>query len=355
MGRYLKRPAVRRRVPHRPRRRAPVRAPIRVEVRRGPILESWHEVHGVLWRDGAVVEAWGDAELVTTLRSSWKSIQALPFMVDGVADALDTPDATLAVVAGSHSGQTEHVTAVGNLLARAGLDPSALKCGGHRPYHAPSADVVAGRYGPIHDNCSGKHAAMLAWCRHMDEDRATYLEYDHPVQERVRELLGHVVPAPSGGWPWAVDGCGVPTVAMPLAEIARMFCAVGAAPDAPGIEPVVGRALARVRDAVTAHPLMVAGTGRTDTQVIEATGGRLWTKSGAEGLWAGFERESCTGFAFKAVDGEFRAPVPAALEALVATEVLSSDDLAPLEAWRRPPVKTRVGALVGGMVARVPA
>lgn len=324
---------------------------IRVELHRGGIVESSHTVHAVLWSAQGAVARYGDPKFLTTLRSSWKAIQGIPFVADGVADALGVSDATLAVIAGSHSGQPEHVALVHDLLDRAGLSDADLQCGGHRPYHAPSADALAGSHGRIHDNCSGKHAAMLAWAAHQGHNLATYAEPQHPVQARALGALASLLDLAPDNIPQATDGCSVPTPALPLQDVARLFALVAAADRESANKDV--RALARIRDAVTANPLLVAGTGRADTEVIGASAGRIWTKAGAEGLWAGVDQTTGIGFACRAVDGEFRAPVPAALE-LLASQGNRDVTLPEIRRWRRPVIKDRQGNAVGELVAFVP-
>lgn len=348
--------------------------PITVDVMRGAGLESRHVVYGILWghrddeehrpAEGAVVETWGHGDLVTYMRSALKPFQVLPLLIDGVADELGVTDEEIALATGSHSGQDIHLTVLHGLMAKAGVDKVMLRCGRHRPYHKDSSRQVGDGYTVEHNNCSGKHAAMLAWCLARDADPATYLSPDHPLQQRILSYVSLLTGLPQKDIGVAVDGCGVPTVALPLWAMARMFLLLAAPerflltkmvdsiPDDEGRRLVA--ALHRVRRAMQTHPLLVAGEERADSDVIGNTHGRMVTKAGAEGLWCGVSVERGRAFAFKTVDGHFRAAVPAALEALGARRLIEAAELTALDKHHRPVVKNHVGSSVGRLIPHLP-
>ncbi|MBE1875130.1 asparaginase [Myceligenerans pegani] len=294
-------------------------------VLRGGLVESVHLGHlVVLGPDGAVRLAVGDPDVVIWPRSSAKPVQALAMLEHG----LDLPDPLLALVAASHNGEPFHRAGVREILGRAGLTPGDLRNTPDMPLHAPSAfawqmaDHVEEGDGPgpapIAQNCSGKHAGMLATCVAAGWSREGYLEIDHPLQVAVRERLA----ALTGVEPArvTVDGCGAPLFSTTLSGLARAFGRIAAAPDGPE---------ARVARAMNAHPEMVGGDGREATLAMRAVPG-LVAKDGADGVYgAGLPDGSAV--AFKVLDGGPRprpAILAAALRAAGAADVPGADPAA---------------------------
>ena len=264
---------------------------------------------------GGILDRIGDPEGSVYLRSSAKPFQALPLLFSGAADALGLTDEELAVVCGSHNAEPRHLAAVRSILRKAGLSEENLQNGAHPPMHAPSAASLARSGEPpraIHGNCSGKHAGMLALSVHAGWDPHGYRDPEGPLQK----LVLHTVATVCGVEPDAVrragDGCGVPVFALPLGNLALGFARL-AAGGADPLDDELNRAMQRVRDAMRAHPAMIAGTGRFDTKLMEATD--LVAKGGAEGVFACGSPEGW-GLALKISDGGGRAVAPAALATL---------------------------------------
>lgn len=286
-------------------------------VRRGDLVESVHRGRYVV-RDarGETIDSSGNPEGYVYLRSVAKPFQALPLVLSGAADAFGITGEELAVACASHSGEPRHLAAVRSILRKAGLSKGDLQNGAHPPIHAPSATRLL-RSGeeprPIHGNCSGKHAGMLAVCAHAGWDPLTYRDPEGPLQKLVRRTIAKLCGVETEDVRLAGDGCGVPVFALPLANLAFGFArlAAGGVEDFP--EDLL-EAVRRVRDAVLGHPYMVAGTGRFDTRLMEET--NLLAKSGADGIFAAASPEASWGFALKISDGAGRAVAPAALAAL---------------------------------------
>jgi L-asparaginase II len=286
---------------------------------RGAVIESVHRGRlAICDPDGDLLEAVGDPETYIYARSSAKPFQALPLVVSGAADAFGLTNAELAVVCASHNAEEPHLAAVRSILEKAGLTEDELQCGAHLPLHEPEADGLI-RSGeaprPIHGNCSGKHAGMLAVCVHEDYETATYLDPTHPLQRRIRGLIAEVCGLREDEVLVAGDNCGVPAFALPL----RSF-AMGLARIATGkaLSDELALAAMRIRDAMRDHPFMVAGTGRFDTELMVSTD--LLVKGGAEAVLAVGSREGW-GMALKVSDGAVRAVRPAALAALIGMGV----------------------------------
>jgi L-asparaginase II len=334
---------------------APARlVPLAIVTRNGRTEAQHLGAVAVVDARGALQAAAGDPELVSYLRSAAKPFQAAVVVESGAAEAFALGPRELAVIAGSHAGEAEHVALVQQILARLGLDEAALRCGAQPPLSPAAAAVLAAageQPRPIHHNCSGKHAGMLAVCRHAGWPLESYLVPSHPVQQRNREMIAALAALPVEAVGVGVDGCGVPTFAVSLRAMARLYAQL-AAPQA--LPPARARALDRVREAMLTHPHLVAGSGRLDTALLRAAGGRLVVKGGAEGVHgAGLVGEG-VGVALKIADGASRAVGPAFLAVLARLGWLSAEALAPLVAYAQPAVLNSRGERVGEIVGLAP-
>ncbi len=282
--------------------------PLLIECSRGTAVESSHLVDAALVdAKGKLVEGWGDVERIVFPRSAVKSIQVLPFFETGAADAVGASDVEIALACASHNAQAAHVAAVRGWLGRCGLGEGDLECGGHLPYHKPTAEACIRRGEgelAVFNMCSGKHSAFLVTAKTLGEETAGYIARDHPAQRRVSAAIREMT-----GWdisraPWAIDGCSIPTIGLPLQALAR-----GAANIAdPAAQPAERRAaIARVRAAILAEPFMIAGDGRACTDIIAALGGQGFVKFGAEGVFFAPLFSLGLGLALKVRDGATRA------------------------------------------------
>jgi L-asparaginase II len=289
----------------------------------------------------------GDPFRVTTMRSTAKPFQAMVDFELGAAERFAFTPAELAVIAGSHSGEPRHTETVRGVLARAGLSEDALQTGLHPPLHAATRAELerAGRVpGPLHHNCSGKHCGMLCACVHRDWDLRTYVRPDHPLQRAVLRLMCDVTGLPAGDVGVAIDGCGVPTFAVPLAAIAGAFARLARGEN---LSEEHQRSAARVRGAMLAHPEMVAGEGRFDTDLMIAARGRVLAKAGAEACYGVALPEMGWGVAVKIEDGGSRAVPVALVEALRQMDAIGDGEVQALAGHARPPVRNYRGEIVG--------
>jgi L-asparaginase II len=231
----------------------------------------------------------------------------LPLIETGAADRHGFAEAELALACASHGGEVSHVAVVERMLAKIELDASALECGAHWPIHQASTQVLlrAGRSpSAIHNNCSGKHAGFLACCRAIQVDHHGYVSPTHPVQREVKATIESLAGLSIPDDRCAVDGCSVPTWALPLRSLAKAFARFGTGQ---GLAAARAAAAGRLRVACATNPHLIAGTGRFCTQVMEALGTRALVKSGAEGLQCAALPELGLGIALKCDDGAARA------------------------------------------------
>lgn len=317
---------------------------VTVDVFRGSHIESRHEV------DFAFSDVIAGNSLPVFLRSAAKPFQAAAVVRSGALERLGGDVEALAIVAASHSGEPAHTILVARLLAQLGLGESALRCGIHVPFHAETALQVGSRASPLHHNCSGKHAGMLAVALELGVPPEAYLDRDGPVQELMRRTVAGACGIPDGEIVTAIDGCGAATFAVPLTAAARGFARLARPDEGPEDLRV---SLRRVAEAMVGHPRLIGGSGRFDTRLIEAARGRLLAKGGAEGVEGVADFESGRAFCLKVRDGASRAVAPATLELLRHTGWIDDGALRLLEDERRPVLRNYAGAAVGRIEAKL--
>jgi L-asparaginase II len=277
---------------------------------RGDGLEAVFRGHVVVVdHHGQVLAAVGDPAAPTTLRSCVKPLQAQSF-IGHAAGAVGATQADVAIACGSHHGEDVHVRAVRALLDRAGVTEAALSCG-PQPPSDPEAAAALARSGaeplPVHNNCSGKHAAMLATCRINSWPLDGYESYDHPLQAEIRDVMSDLAGIDLAGTRRGLDGCGLPTHELPLHALARMFAAACGDPG-----------FVRCQDAMAAHPVLVGGTTSFDTAVLQAAGHALTVKVGGAAVWVACRRPAGPALAMKLEAGEGSAMPAISLAALRA-------------------------------------
>jgi L-asparaginase II len=321
--------------------------PVLVETLRGTLVESRHRgAVAVVDAEGRAMLALGEVERAVYPRSAIKALQALPLIESGAADRYGLTPPELALACASHSGEPGHVETARQMLARAGLEPSALRCGAHWPIHQPSAQALAragGTATALHNNCSGKHAGFLCTACALDAGRESYVAPSHPVQRAVKGVLESLGGVALGEDVCAIDGCSVPTWAMPLQALARAFARFGSGH---GLSPARAGAAARLRAACAAHPWHVAGSGRFCTEIMQRFGARVFVKTGAEGVFCGALPELGLGVAIKCDDGAGRA-AEVMMAATLARLLVDEADRAALKPHVRPSLRNWNGTTVG--------
>jgi L-asparaginase II len=324
--------------------------PILVEARRGALVESSHRgAVAVVDAAGATPFAVGDIERPIYPRSAIKAVQALVLVESGAPERFGFRDEELAIACASHGGEQDHVATVTRMLARAGLAADALECGAHWPLHQPSAQALA-RSGAtasaLHNNCSGKHAGFLCAACALDAPHRLYTSADHPVQREVKARLEHLAQIRIDDDRRAIDGCSVPTWALPLSALARAFARFGTGH---GLDVATAQAASRLRAACAAKPWHVAGTGRFCTEVMQRFGTRVFVKTGAEGVFCGALPELGLGIAIKCDDGAARAAEVVMATALARFLPLDDTEHAFLDGFVRPPARNWNGVVVGAL------
>lgn len=284
--------------------------PVLAEAVRGNWVENRHRgAFVIVDANGAVIASGGDVDRPVFPRSAIKSMQALAIFDRHASERFHHTSEELALACASHHGEREHVEGVSHFLDRIGLSVADLECGAHMPTNGAARDALreAGAApSALHNNCSGKHSGMLSVALAMGVPTAGYVDREHDVQKAVRAAVELVIDEPLSEGRCGTDGCSIPTWAAPLRAFARGFARMATGKGLDAGHAAGARALF---DAATAHPHLVAGSGHFDTLVMEAFGGRLMQKGGAEGVQCGAIRDKGWGYALKCDDGNMTASV----------------------------------------------
>ena len=317
---------------------------------RGTHVESVHRgIFAVADPRGRIVHAAGDYRQRTYLRSSAKPFQAMSLLITGAADAFGLSDEEIAIVCSSHSGQPEHVQAVTHLLTHVGVSPDSLQCGVHAPLdHAAAQRLVAEGVKPtqLHNNCSGKHAGMLATCKLMGWPLETYLDPSHPLQLLNLETLTAFTGLRADEIEFAVDGCGVPAHYIPIGKLATAFARLATGE---GVGDTYQSAATRIRTVMQAYPFLIAGTGRFDTDLMIADSGTIVSKGGAQGVEGIGLLTSGLGFGLKIADGTSSSIGPVSVHVLDLLGAFNGEQRDWIADHTEVVIRNHAGAIVGVM------
>lgn len=327
--------------------------PIVVRLTRAGVTEA---VHRGAWclvdTSGRILAEAGDVARPMWTRSAIKSLQALPFLETGGVDRFRLEEDELAVMLASHNAEAQHVAVVRRLLARAELGEEHLRCGNQVPTDPDAAYELraAGREPrAIHNNCSGKHAGFLALARHLDVDPARYLDPESEGQRRVRAALAEMCDLDPATLTAGIDGCSAPNWRVPLRNLALAFARL-TNPD--GLPSARAACCRRITAAAAAYPELIGGRyRRLDTDLLRVSGGRLFPKIGAEGMYAIGIRDTGLGLAVKIDDGTWRAVHALVVGLLEKLELAKPDELAGLNRWRETTLTNWAGLDVGRIEA----
>lgn len=301
----------------------PRHSPATVEVTRADVVESDHIIDIVVTDSTGSFESWGDPDHRVIPRSALKSVQALPLITSGAADAFNLSDDELALACSSHSGEADHVAMVRSWLGRIGLGEQDLECGLDRPISdvaAATAIVDGCAMASVFNCCSGKHSGFLTTAVHLGEDPTGYIHRSHRVQQRVERAVSQLTGVDLSVHESGVDGCGIPVFAIPLKNLAL---AMSRLVDPVDLPDDLAAACSHLTATLPSRSHFVSGTGRTETMLAAAVNQPLIAKSGAEGVFMAALPDQGLGIALKAHDGATRAAEQAIWGVLDRLGVLS--------------------------------
>ena len=323
------------------------RNPVVIEVMRGQVVESSHQVMAAVADEHQrIVTSWGNIGFLTLPRSAIKMIQTLPLIESGAFDRFALDDRHLALASASHRGTKEQIELAKDWMQKVGIKEEMLVCG----FHPPSDEAALAEFhraqtkpSPLFNNCIGKHLALITTCLHLKEDPKGYDKYDHPAQKRLRQVLGEATKLDHQKTPHAIDGCGVLTYGLPLQNLAMAMSVFYN-----GKETELRKAsAARVLKAVQDHAALFSGPGDFTTLVLEKTKGKAIVKNGAEGVYCGLIPDRKVSFAVKCADGSHRGARAVVALLLRKYGAFSEPDFSANLDWLVPPVKTWKGEKIG--------
>lgn len=278
-------------------RRTHASAELEVRLLREGIIESVHHAQAAICDDrGRILLMAGNAETATFARSALKPFQALAVTTTGTLERYGLTDRDLAIICSSHKGSIHQVRQVFNILWRADIDPGAVQC-----------PTPTGKQSPLQDNCSGKHAGMLAVCQQRGMPLNTYLQASHPIQQLILSKIAELLKIPGAEFIVAKDDCGAPTYFMQLRQLAWLYAQLASGNNLD---------MERISRAMTHHPIMISGDGEFDTELMRLTEGEIVSKSGAEGVQCVGRVGEGLGLAIKVMDGAKRAKYAIAIHVL---------------------------------------
>ncbi|KPJ58875.1 MAG: hypothetical protein AMJ42_02500 [Deltaproteobacteria bacterium DG_8] len=320
---------------------------ILVKVTRGNHIESIHRGHiVVIDSKGDMVYLIGDPDFKICLRSCAKPLQALPIISTGAADKFSFTPAELAIMSGSLNGQDFQINVIKSILNKIGLDEHFLQCGVHRPSHRATAKRLqeeGKKPSALHNNCAGKHIAMLTLCVYHGWPLDNYTSKEHPVQQLILKTVSSMTEVPVKEIGIGIDGCGVPVFFLPLKNLARSYAQLTSTSD---------QAIHRLMEALLSHPEMIAGDERICTDIMRVLGKRVFAKTGAEGGYAMSLMREGWGVAIKIEDGNNRAMHPVIIETLRQLKIVTRKEEDKLQSYHHPVIKNHRKEIVGSIEAR---
>jgi L-asparaginase II len=322
-----------------------------IDIYRGKLVESSHNGHiAVVDSSGNLLYSYGDPYRITYARSAIKPIQAIPVVESNAVDKFNIEDREVSLMCSSHNSEEFHAECTREILNKADISLDKLQCGTHIPLsiNAYKDLILKGKeLTSEYSNCSGKHCGMLITAKHMNEDIDTYLDINHPVQQRILETLSKVCDYNIDEIIIGVDGCGAPVHALPLEKLAHGFARLSK-PELLGEERRV--AVQRITSSMTTYPEMVAGTNRFCTDFMKVCGDRMFGKLGAEGVYLVGIKEKGIGVAIKIEDGDVSVMYPVVLEVLRQLELITIEELQKLIKYYNPKIlnarKEEVGEIL---------
>ncbi len=325
----------------------PSRNPMIVEVMRGQVVESSHQVVVTIVDENArSINSWGNFNLLTVPRSSIKMLQALPLIETGAADKYSLGDKELALACASHCAEKHHLDVITDWAKKIGISEQQLVCGPHMPTNEKAMHEVIRKGGAatkFMNNCSGKHLGILSVLTHLGEPVAGYEQYEHAAQKRLRKILSETMRVDHNKLPHLIDGCSIFTYAVPLQQIA-----VGMASLLDPKQTELRKAAAkRLIQAVVKEPTYLAGSEDFVTLVNQKTQGRIIVKVGAEGVYTGLIPAKGLAFAVKSIDGSRRAAEFVTAQVLRSYAGFSDTEQAELKNFIAPVVKNWRGEETG--------
>lgn len=323
--------------------------PVLVNHTRGGIVESFHRgVVCVVDNEGVIIASVGDVQQVCYPRSALKLFQHIPLIASGAYDHFGFTLKELALMCGSHNGETMHVETARGILAKIGLGEEYLGCGAQQPMHKKDfVSLIKANQEPgaIHNNCSGKHSGFLAWCKYHSVSTEDYLSAEHPLHKEIKRITALFHEMEESDLTTGLDGCSAPIFAMPVINQAIAYKNL-LFPEKFGDDNII-RACALIREAVTTYPEMVAGTKRYCTDLMRVAKGKVIGKTGADGVYSMAIPQKGLGVCIKIDDGRMGPQYNVAQQVLEMLNIFSEVEKTELKSYLVNENKNFAGNITG--------
>jgi L-asparaginase II len=322
---------------------------ILVAVTRGNITENLHRGHiCIVDEERKIVASVGDPYFVTYMRSCAKPIQAIPVITTGAWQKFGLTEKEITIFSGSLNGEEFQVDILKNILKKLELSESCLKCGIHPPSHKETRKKLK-EFGVLHNNCAGKHIAMLALCRYFDWPIEGYERIEHPVQRLILREIAYFSEIEEEKIHIGIDGCGVPVFALPLYNFAIAYMKFAK----PNVIDDLSRkeAVKILMKNALKYPELIAGNRRICTELMRVKS-NVFAKVGADGSYGLSLFEKGLGVALKIESGNMRALNVAVIDLLLQTGVLTDEDAKKLEIFYKIPVLNHRKKIVGEFIPK---
>jgi len=320
-----------------------------IDVTRGDGIESRHIAYGVVVdENGDIVYSTGDSNYLTCIRSSLKPFQAAASVQAGAVKAAGFSEQELALMCASHFGEDIHIKTAKTMMKKLELSSKYYECGSHYPYNKDARLELYSKNKsaqPWHNNCSGKHAGMLACAKHLNASLNGYVSPNHPVQQCILNYVSDLTD--NKNFSIAIDGCSAPTPFLPLSSLASLFQKL-AASDRPELK--------KVYTVMTKYPYIIAGKNRFDTDFMKVMKGRAVSKGGGEavnGMGIRMPDGKVFGVATKILDGSQRAGPIATVALLERTGLITKKEISGLKNYRSTPILNHRKIRIGEIKARI--
>jgi len=324
--------------------------PILVEVYRGGVLESFHRgVVCIVNAQNEIIYSKGDINQLCYPRSAMKLLQVIPLIINGGIEKFKFTPEEIAIMCGSHNAEAEHLRVVNSILIKIGLDKNAINCGPQYPTSKKETNtLIKNDQKPhgIHNNCSGKHAGMLANCVLMNWSIDDYIDPNHPLQQQIMDVCSLLYEYPKANMITALDGCSAPIFSVPVYNQSLAFKNFVANNQ---FDKSIQNACKIMIDSVSKYPFMIAGTNRYCTDMMNITAPQIIGKTGAEGVFCMTFTEQQLGVCIKIDDGKMQPQYQVAQELIQASKLFTKEKLLPLHHYLFTEIKNYNKLITGEM------
>ncbi|MCX7743050.1 MAG: asparaginase [Flavobacteriales bacterium] len=279
--------------------------PVLVISTRAELIESYYRgAYCVVNEHNEIIDQAGEIFTPIFPRSALKFFQVLPLLAAGGKSYFNFTDEEIAVMCASHNAEKRHIEVVHSIMEKAGINEHMLQCGFHPPYREQDSQkffINQIKPSPLFNNCSGKHAGFLAYCKLKNYATENYLDFNHPLQQEIKKCIAEFAETTPNQFHLGIDGCSAPNFALTLYQLAVAFKNLST-PDR--INSKWSEAATQVINSIKAYPMMVAGTERFCTELSDVLGNQVIGKTGAEGVYGITFHQKKLGAGIKTDDGK---------------------------------------------------